>query len=289
MWPDSAPRLPGRGGPPERAVPILSRAATALKAQARRLGAAAGSCARSFLFALSFLTRIPVPVAQLPQSEVALSVVYFPIVGGMLGGALWAIALASAGCLPATVVAVLLVATSALATGALHLDGVADLSDAAGGGQGNRSRMFTIMEDSRIGAHGAVGLILVLLAKWCATTAALEAATYAPIAAAPAIARGWVALAIVWLPAAKPKGLARALKTGGGSARALLSGSLLVAGLWALAPEMAPAALAALATSGALAAWAQKRLGGMTGDVHGALIEVAETTVLLAASAAHAT
>lgn len=237
------------------------------------------------MFALSFLTRLPVPAVRVSQQEMAHSVVYFPVVGALFGAALWALAAVAQGHLSSAITAVALVGASALATGALHLDGIADLSDAAGGGQGDRSRMLEIMSDSRIGAHGAVGLFLLLVAKLAATQELLGARAYAPIAAAPAIARGLASMAIVWLPTAKQSGLARALKTGAGHSRGMLSGGLLVAGLWALAPKVLPAAGVGLAAAGALAAWAQKRLGGMTGDAHGALIEVAETGVLLAACA----
>ena len=75
----------------------------------------------------------------------------------------------------------------AMLTGGLHLDGFADVFDALGGGRGDRARMLEIMRDSRIGAHGAGAVALVLLAK----AACLEhLAAGGPLALVGALATG---------------------------------------------------------------------------------------------------
>src|SRR5262249_8127057 len=109
---------------------------------------------------------------------------------------------------PAEVRAALLVGVLAAATGGLHLDGVADLCDALGGGRGERDRMLEILRDSRIGAHAAVGGALLLITQ----VAALAAVLQRPDAGAalllfPAAARCAVVPCIAWFRYARQTGL----------------------------------------------------------------------------------
>jgi adenosylcobinamide-GDP ribazoletransferase len=248
---------------------------------------------RPLALALSFLTRVPVRVGEVGPLEPARSLTFFPVVGALIGALLLGLSSLLSPLLPPSLVAFVLVACSALITGALHLDGVADLADALGGGRGERARMLEIMRDPRIGAHGAVALTMVLAGKLLASAELLTIGNTTlslwPIALAPLWARFACVLAIKALPYARPSGLglsfhqhARASDV----AFAALPCAFAVIWLAYAGASLALLALALLASAAlclSLAARVSRQLGGITGDVHGACIELCELLVLLVA------
>jgi cobalamin 5'-phosphate synthase/cobalamin synthase len=117
------------------------------------------------LSAVAFLTRIPVfPFVHADATNLQRSARWFPVVGFLLGSIYAGAAWLSMQRFPAFVVAVLLLVLDVLLTGALHLDGLADMADGFGGGR-TREDVLRIMRDHAIGSYGAVALILVLLFK----------------------------------------------------------------------------------------------------------------------------
>lgn len=249
---------------------------------------------RSLTLAISFLTRVPVHTGEVAPEEPAASLPSFPIVGALLGAALWLAQLALAPFLSPMLTALALVALSALLTGALHLDGVADLCDALGGGRGDRARMLDIMRDPRIGAHGASGLILVLAGKLLATAELLGRGTALSVAWAIALAPLWgrfvCVVAIELFPYARPTGLGLAFHAHAKPRHVLLAAlpciaaAALLLHVGASAVQLGAALAASAALTLLLALRMQRLLGGITGDVHGASIELCELLVLLAAS-----
>jgi adenosylcobinamide-GDP ribazoletransferase len=118
-----------------------------------------------FLSAVAFLTRIPVfPFVHADATNLRRSARWFPLVGLLLGGIYAGAAWLLIQRFPALVVAVLLLVFDALLTGALHLDGLADMTDGFGGGR-TREDVLRIMRDHAIGSYGAAALILLLLFK----------------------------------------------------------------------------------------------------------------------------
>jgi adenosylcobinamide-GDP ribazoletransferase len=235
------------------------------------------------LAAFAFLTRLPVPGGPFVDRDVGRSLAYFPLVGLVLGLAESGVAALLGGVVPPLVLAVLLAAVLAALTGGLHLDGVADLFDALGGGRGDRVRMLEIMRDSRIGAHGTAALVFVVLAKTAALETALARSDLVAVLAFPAIARWAVVPLVLLFPYARPEGLGRAFA---GEARpaqlvaatAVLAVIVAVAGTRLVVPALGGAAAALL-----LGGWMARKLGGLTGDVYGAAIELAEVTALVLA------
>ncbi|HMG54086.1 MAG TPA: adenosylcobinamide-GDP ribazoletransferase [Kofleriaceae bacterium] len=242
---------------------------------------------RPLAAAFGFLTRIPVGRGAVEPRELGRAVAWFPAVGAALGAAQLAGHRALDGALAPGLVAVALVALHAALTGGLHLDGVADVFDALGGGRGQRDRMLAIMRDSRIGAHGAVAVALLLAAKAAAIAALLDRSSghHAGWAlyAAPIAAR-WAAVPlVVAFPYARPDGLGRAFHDHAGAAQLL--GATAISALavgWIGAPAVGPW-LAAAGAAVAIAVWLHRHLGGLTGDVYGAAIEAAELAFLVAA------
>lgn len=233
--------------------------------------------------AFTFLTRLPVPRVAADPSAAGRSLVFFPLVGLTLGVGLGALAWLLHGLAP-SLIAVLLVAALAAVTGGLHLDGLADVFDALGGGHGDRQRTLAIMRDSRIGAHGAVALLLVLTAKILALSVIVQREQTWALLLFPAVARWTVVPLIVALPYVREAGLGRMFKQHASATRlawatAFIALLLICAGGRGLLPSGV-----ALATALTFAGWMRARLGGMTGDGYGAAIELAEAAFLIAAT-----
>lgn len=235
----------------------------------------------SLRIAIGFLTRLPVPHAPYAEASFSRALGWFPLVGAALGGLLFAAALGIAPWFAVHVQAVLVVALWALLTGGLHLDGLADVADGWSGGRGDRERTLAIMRDPHIGAHGAAALSLFLLAKVATVAELCTHAGQRTLLLAPLLGRFVVVGLVVAFPYAREQGLGTAFRR---HARATdwLLGSLCVAAalVWAGRPYLLPAALTALLI-GLMALLASRRLGGLTGDVYGAAIELAELVFLL--------
>jgi adenosylcobinamide-GDP ribazoletransferase len=235
----------------------------------------------AFLVAFSFLTRIPLSPGSVEPRDLVRSLTWFPAVGAALGAVLFASSYLLHGALTSSMTAVVLVALLACLTGGLHLDGVADVFDALGGG-GQRDRMLAILRDSRIGAHGAAGLIMLLIAKVVATAEILDGPVWA-LYAAPVAGRWAIVPLVVAFPYARPEGLGKAFHGQAGSGQ--LVGATLIAAVaigWLGTAAMIPA-LAALVVAFLIAFWLHRHLGGLTGDVYGAALEFAELTFLVVA------
>ena len=246
---------------------------------------------RALLAALSFLTRLPVGRSLvLAPEELGRALYFFPLVGAALGAALWLVERALRGHLSAELLAIALTAVLAALTGGLHLDGVADVCDGLAGGRGDRERALAIMHDSRIGALGALALVLLLFAKVIALRDALELAprhSAQLLIAFPAIARAAVVPLIALIPYARAEGLGAAFHAHAGMRHVLLAmlAVLAVAAIAfasSIAPRMLVAIGAALALATAFGLCLRRRLGGLTGDAYGAAIELAELAFLVA-------
>jgi len=240
---------------------------------------------RPLVAAFAFLTRLPVWSGPLRDEDLGRSLTFFPLVGLVLGLGLTGLASLLVGVVAPTLLAVVLVAFLAALTGGLHLDGVADVFDGLGGGRGDRQRTLDIMRDSRIGAHGAVALVLVLLAKVFAIAELLARRDLIGLLAFPAIARWAVTPAIVFHPYARPEGTGRAFHGAARPREVAGATALLAVALGALGPRLFVPAAGALAAASLLALWLRRRLGGLTGDGYGAVIELAEVVTLSLVSA----
>jgi adenosylcobinamide-GDP ribazoletransferase len=129
---------------------------------------------RPALIALQFLTCIPVRLTPPPHGrEVGLSLLWYPIVAVLLGLLLWAAAMVTSRLAPALAAAIVLTVWVA-ATGALHLDGLADTADGWVGGHGDRERTLAIMKDPNAGPIAGVAVVCLLLLKFGALSALLD-------------------------------------------------------------------------------------------------------------------
>jgi adenosylcobinamide-GDP ribazoletransferase len=235
----------------------------------------------SLIVAFRFLTIVPVPGREAAGPEaLGKAAWWFPVVGLLLG-----IALAAADRLllllfPPVLAAVLAVAAWKVASGGLHLDGLADSLDGLGGA--DPDRRLEIMRDGRIGVFGAAGVVLCLLAAIAALTDLPAAVRGVALAAAPAVGRIAPVLGGTCFPAAAA-GLGAEFATG----LSRWTGPVQLLGAALLAPlALGPSGgLVVVAAAGLALAWCALmawRLGGVTGDSLGGAVEVAELAVLLA-------
>jgi adenosylcobinamide-GDP ribazoletransferase len=202
----------------------------------------------------------------------------------VLGFALTGLAAALAGNMGSWLVAVLLAALLAGLTGGLHLDGLADVFDALGGGRGDRARMLEIMRDSRIGAHGATALTLLLIAKTAALAQLVDRRDLPSLLAFPTVARWLAAVLVVLFPYARAEGVGRAFSGEAGRTQAAVATVIAVVVVAMLGPSFILPAIGTAVAVLAFAFWMHRRLGGLTGDVYGAAIELGEVVMLFLAS-----
>jgi adenosylcobinamide-GDP ribazoletransferase len=251
-----------------------------------------------FMTAVQFLTRLPTPrFKAFEPAWVARSARYFPLVGLLVGcinvGAWW---LASQR-LPSAVAVGLALAVSLLVTGAFHEDGFADVCDGFGAGT-SADRVLAIMKDSRIGAYGAIGVVMMLGLKWTTLDAlAVGTAVFAPLVIGAHLMSRWCAGALMWsLPYVRIDGdsKTRAAVEGCTAGEWLIGGLIGLAGFAPIAASclratgvlearaLVAGALGAVAMAGIAAGYFRRRIGGHTGDCLGAVQQLTELAFLVA-------
>ena len=240
-----------------------------------------------FWATLSFMSRLPVPhrwSQGLEVDQYVRGIITFPLVGLLLGALSGLVFMVAEGWCGLPLAALLTVLALALLTGGFHLDGLADTCDGVFSAR-SRERMLEIMRDSRLGTHGGLGLVFVLLAKVLAIGELALRGTpmLAALAAACAAGRGCSVLLMYHHRYAREEGLGNLFigKVSGGQAAITLGLTLAIAvvlfggaGLWAL--------LVTLVGMVILGKLLRRTLGGQTGDTLGAAIELGEVIFLLA-------
>ncbi|SCB73365.1 cobalamin-5'-phosphate synthase [Kosakonia oryzendophytica] len=240
-----------------------------------------------FFATLSFISRIPVParcVQGLDVADYVRGIVTFPLVGLLLGALSGIVLVVLQPWCGGPLAALFCVLALALLTGGFHLDGLADTCDGVFSAR-RRERMLEIMRDSRLGTHGGLALVFVVVAK-ILTLSELQlrdTSMIAALAAACAVGRGGAVLLMFGHRYARDEGLGN-LFIGKVSGRdtlvTLVITALAVVGLLGTKGEIALAAtLLAIFVLGQML---KRTLGGQTGDTLGAAIELGELVFLLA-------
>ncbi|RAI42035.1 adenosylcobinamide-GDP ribazoletransferase [Rhodoplanes roseus] len=237
--------------------------------------------------AVGLLTRIPMAHPDGPApSYLARAMRVFPLVGAGIGAA---VGVAYLGLLlvgvPTLPAAALALGVSALLTGALHEDGLADTGDGFGGGR-DKARKLEIMRDSRIGTYGAVVLMVSFAAKLFALAALPRVAVLPVLVAAHALGRAAIPALSFKLPAARTDGLGA--KAGTPAQPIVVTAAIIAAVLVLIMLPLREALLAvavAVVAAAAVGALAMRQIGGQTGDVLGAAEQAVEVAVLVACAA----
>lgn len=238
---------------------------------------------RLFFIAFQFLTIIPLPVALRWQGgDMGRCMRYFPLVGLAIGGLLAGVDYCLSYLFPLPVVSLLLVTVLAMVTGALHLDGLADVCDGFGA-RGGRERFLSVMKDSSTGAIGVVGVVLGLMLKTTAIAHLPAAVRVAALVFFPCAARFAQVLLTTGSPRARVDGLGAAFIADAGRWELLLAGAITAVAGWFLLGSKGFICCIVIASFVWLArVYFKRRLGGVTGDIIGAVSEVAEIICILA-------
>ncbi|AGA35120.1 Cobalamin synthase [Thioalkalivibrio nitratireducens DSM 14787] len=232
--------------------------------------------ARRLVLASQFLTRLPAPrLRSISEAELLASTHWFPLVGLVIG-ALMAAAGFAGSMLDPWLGALAVLTLGVWITGALHLDGLADVTDGLGAAHGRPERQLEAMRDPHIGSLGAVAMALLLAGKLVLLMLLLREGQWLALLLVPA----WARLGTLYWAATVPP-----LATGMGERFAWRSRRLpMLAWLILLAPLswwLSPWLLLAPGVMLAWAAFLRHRVGGMTGDGLGAGVELTEAALLL--------
>jgi adenosylcobinamide-GDP ribazoletransferase len=235
-----------------------------------------------------FLSRLPVPDRWSQGLEIdryVRGIVTFPLVGALLGGLSGLVFLAVQSWCGLPLAALFSILALALLTGGFHLDGLADTCDGVFSAR-RRERMLEIMRDSRLGTHGGLALIFVLLAKVLVVSelALRGTSVLAALAAACAAGRGVAVLLMYRHRYAREEGLGNVFigKVSGRQTCVTLGVAAILAAM--LLPGMHGVAALGIAVVAifVLGQLLKRTLGGQTGDTLGAAIELGELIFLLA-------
>ncbi len=248
-----------------------------------------GSAVTGLALAVTLLTAVPLgrraDGVSVPDRRAAgAAMAWAPVVGLLLGAVAAAVLELAArwGHTGPLLAAVLGVATLALLTRGLHLDGLADLADGLGSRQ-PADAALAIMKRSDIGPFGVVTLVFTLLVQVAALAQAQALGRGAPAVIAAATAGR---LALTWacrrgVPAARGSGLGALVAGSVHPAIAVALSAAAIAGAWTFGINVVVGVAVGVAISLALTVLAVRRLGGITGDVLGALVEITTAACLL--------
>lgn len=234
---------------------------------------------QDFITGLQFLTRIRLwRETQWPPEQFGRSVKYFPLVGGVIGAVLAAVQ-CFGGFLPPHVLAAALLVGEIVLTGGLHCDGFMDTMDGIFSGR-SRERMLEIMKDSRVGANGVMALASLLFIKWSLLLDMPSGVLPYALFAMPVAGRLAMVFGISLFPYARPEGIGKAFARFAGS-NTLIIASLFGAVLLGWSGKTAFISGVTGILCGLLfARTAARQLGGLTGDVYGAVTEITEVGFL---------
>jgi adenosylcobinamide-GDP ribazoletransferase len=235
----------------------------------------------SFLAALQFLTIIPLKIKHIEERQISESMIYFPLVGLLLG-----LILAASDKLlyflnfnelaTNTILVVLLI----VLTGGMHLDGLADTADAFLSRK-NKEEMLRIMRDSHIGAMGVLMLVSIMLLKISFLSALTAPLKTGALVLMCVLSRWAMVISMFLFPYARTEGKAKIFIQGANLRIVILAGAitlLCVFALWRLQGALV-AVLITLITC-ITGKFISNKIGGITGDTLGATNEIIEITTL---------
>lgn len=238
---------------------------------------------RGFIIALTFLTRIPFPLPKDVSSEEFIkSYRFYPVVGLVLGVLLWLMAKFLLPYYPPLVLGALVLGAELMLTGGIHLDGFMDSMDGLLSAR-SPEKILDIMKDSRVGAHASMALVGLLLLKFT-LLANLTVSKLPLLIVMPMLARWVFQIGMIGFPYARSQGLGKGFHEATQWIPFLLSGIIVCGISFYLLGFAGPLAFVISSLIITLVAFKiSSLLGGLTGDLYGAFIELSEVIILLVA------
>lgn len=234
-----------------------------------------------FWIALQFLTVCPVKLKAMPtKQQNAQSLLFYPVIGLLLGIILFAIA-SILHAVPIVLLSSLILVVWIWLTGGLHLDGLADTADAWVGGFGDKERTLKIMKDPSCGPIGVLSLIMICLIKWSAIYVLLEKQVLLPLIVIPVLGRLTPLFLFITTPYVRENGLGSSITEylSKPFAILILALGLIVGSLFSWLGLIA--VCVTIFTVLYLRYKFKQRIGGMTGDTVGASVEIVEAMSIL--------
>ncbi len=237
------------------------------------------------IVAFQLLTRLPTPqIKELTPQVLGRSLFFYPLIGLIIGLILslvnWLFFVATP-----EVASILILITWVLITGGIHLDGLGDSADAWIGGYGDRQRTLEIMKDPYCGPSAVSVLLLVLIGKYAALQHISQLEEYWVLFIIPVVSRSFIVLLFLTTPYVRQHGLGESLASHLPRRSCILLLITITAAI-ILAFKLSGIILlcCGLIVFLGLRQWMLQRLGGMTGDTAGAMIEVIEVSLLVSYS-----
>ncbi len=236
---------------------------------------------RRFAAAVTMLTILPVPGFNATETDLERSKPFLPVVGLIVGGIAYAVALGLNHCASHAVAAVALVVLLVAFSKGFHLDGLADSAD---GFMSSRSKekMLEIMHDSRIGAMGVFAMLAVLGLKTAALVSLPVAMLPSTVLLAALSGRCAVVIYIYFSRYARETGLGLVMFKRQSLLTCLWSLAVMVAAAWWLFGINGLYAAAGILLFICCWRWySNSKIGGATGDTIGAAEEISEMLIPL--------
>ncbi|MDP3013664.1 MAG: adenosylcobinamide-GDP ribazoletransferase [Candidatus Subteraquimicrobiales bacterium] len=236
---------------------------------------------KSIIAAFQFLSSIPIKTkGEVKPDVLGKSVAFFPLVGLVFGGVLVVSDWLFSYIIPKIVVDVFLLIILISLDGGMHLDGFMDTCDGFFGGRGDKERILKIMKDSNVGAHGVTCAVCLLLLKFALLYSLSGTLRFFALATMPLLARWSVTLAAVFFPYARDEGPGKVFSLYSGVKEFIVSTivCLLVVFWWKYSFL---SFLGVLLFTLIFSKNMSSRIGGLTGDIYGALVEINEVIVLM--------
>lgn len=233
------------------------------------------------LTALGFLTVLPVPRREARAAALARALIFFPVVGLLIGALLLVLDLALTPILPGGVRAAILIGAGIVLTRGLHLDGLMDCCDGLFGGF-TPERRLEIMRDSQVGAFGVLGAVAFLLLRFNGLATLAGWWQVVGLLLPPTLGRWSMVLAMVAYPYGRATGLGSSFKESASGRQVVLAGVVATGIAMAAWWPWGVVALPLAATLTVLTVrFMLRRLPGLTGDCYGAINEIVELALLV--------
>lgn len=240
-----------------------------------------------FLIGLQFLTRIHlVKQEEWSAESFGRSVKFFPLVGLVIGIILAMIAYfltiyfpENYNQLPRHITSTLLLVFSILLTGGLHCDGFMDTMDGVFSGR-SRERMLEIMKDSRVGANGVVAFVILFISKWSLFLDLSPEKLITALFVMPIISRLGMVMGVTLFPYARPSGIGKAFAQYANKTALVIATFITLLFVIPMGTIAVFSLFCAILFTLLFSKYITNVLGGLTGDVYGALTELNEVIIL---------